>query len=215
MQPLGLLTDAVLTRCYTLNDRLLCVRAQDEWSARLADRYINEFYFIPAPPTLASKADCTLSIMTCEPLPHVPCHLPKLEVTRGYCRPNGESLYLEIDDSVIHIGPKPSGSVDVWIGETMLARHPVAIANVLSYSVQAMLRRCNLFALHAAGVVEPQSDAGALIIGDSNSGKTTLTLRLASSGWRYLTDDLVVLQEISSGVNAAGHRRVFAVTEET
>lgn len=148
-------------------------------------------------------------------MPPLPAGLPRLAVTRGYCSVDGENCYLEIDDSSIHMGPTASRLVDVWMGQPGLAHHPIAFNIVLSYAVQGMLRRCNLFTLHAAGVVEPETGAGALLIGNSSSGKSTLTVRLTASGWRYLTDDSLILYETSSGVEAAGYRRFFAISEHT
>src|SRR5207248_1139507 len=39
------------------------------------------------------------------------------------------------------------------------------------------------------------------------------TLRLAESGWRYLSDDMMVLHETAAGLEARGFRRLFAVAE--
>jgi hypothetical protein len=43
----------------------------------------------------------------------------------------------------------------------------------------------------------------------SGSGKTSLSIRLAASGWHYLSDDLVVISEGQKGVEARGLRRPF------
>jgi hypothetical protein len=205
----------VLTKCYTLAERLLCFQLQDEWVAPSVLSFLNYFYFTPTSQALAEQADYTLRIRSRAMMPPIPTGLPQLAITRGHCSMDGEDCYLEIDDSIIHLGPVTSRMVDVGLGQTKLARHPIAINNVMSYAVQGMLRRCNLFTVHAAGVVEPQTDAGALLIGDSNSGKSTLTVRLAASGWRYLTDDALLLYETSSGVEASGYRRFFAISETT
>ena len=78
------------------------------------------------------------------------------------------------------------------------------------------LRRCGLFELHAAGVVEPQSDGGYLVIGPSGSGKSTLATQLASAGWRYLSDDALLLRGGGAElVEACALRREFAVTQQT
>jgi hypothetical protein len=81
----------------------------------------------------------------------------------------------------------------------------------MSSVLHIALRRCALYDLHAAGVVEPASGAGVLFLGDSNSGKTSLTLRLTRSGWSYLSDDLLVFYEGAEHIEAQGLRRVFSV----
>lgn len=205
----------MLTTCYTLADRLLCFQFHEEWSVRPALTFINYFYFTPTSQALAAQADYTLRVRSRAMMPPIPKGLPQLPVTRGHYSMDGEDCYLEIDDSIIHLGQAVSRIVDVGLGQTRLARHPIAINNVMSYAVQGMLRRCHMFTVHAAVVVEPETGAGALLIGDSNSGKSTLTVRLAASGWRYLTDDALLLYETSAGVEASGYRRFFAISETT
>jgi hypothetical protein len=52
----------------------------------------------------------------------------------------------------------------------------------------------------------------ALIIGNSNSGKSTLTTRLASEGWGYLSDDMVLLKDNREKIEARGLRRNFTIS---
>ncbi len=89
----------------------------------------------------------------------------------------------------------------------------MSLGNILANGVQIALRRCGIYKLHAAGVVKPGSDKGALIIGDSGCGKSTLTIELASSGWRYLSDDALILSENCGVVEAHGYRRRFALLQ--
>jgi hypothetical protein len=66
--------------------------------------------------------------------------------------------------------------------------------------------------MHSAGVVEPRSEQGVLIVGPSGSGKSTLALQLASAGWTYLSDDLLLLSLVDGVVQARGFRSFFAVS---
>lgn len=136
-------------------------------------------------------------------------------VARGRCTLAGQSYHLDIDESRIIIAPPPSRHVSVWFGRTAHARHPVALINTMTYVLQAALRRCALYDLHAACVIEPLSGAGVLLAGTSNSGKSSLTIRLARAGWPYLTDDMSVLNEAPAGMMALGLRRLFAVAESS
>jgi ABC-type branched-subunit amino acid transport system ATPase component len=54
-----------------------------------------------------------------------------------------------------------------------------------------------------------------MIIGPSGSGKSTLTLQLAAAGWRYLSDDELLLSLSENEVEARSFRRPFAITENT
>ena len=72
----------------------------------------------------------------------------------------------------------------------------------MAYAMPAALRRIDLYDLHAASLVEPRSGCCFVFPGMSDSGKTSLAIRLASSGWHYLSDDLVVISEGASGIEA-------------
>lgn len=55
------------------------------------------------------------------------------------------------------------------------------------------LRREGRLDLHAAAVVPPVEGAGAvLIVGSRGAGKSSLTIGLATAGWRFLSDDYVL-----------------------
>jgi hypothetical protein len=54
-----------------------------------------------------------------------------------------------------------------------------------------------------------------MFVGPSRSGKSTLTSLLASCGWSYLSDDILLLRESGQNIEALAFRRFFALTEET
>jgi hypothetical protein len=151
-----------------------------------------------------------------DPPPLLPPDCQSFEVPRGHCYTDGAEHFLDIDESRIAVHAASARLVSVWLGATAHARHPVAIINALSYALQAALRRAQLYVLHAAGVVEPRTNTGLVVVGNSNSGKSSLTVRLANAGWRYLSDDMLVLGEEASGkVEAWALRRVFSVSSES
>lgn len=76
-----------------------------------------------------------------------------------------------------------------------------------------LLRRRGLFGLHGNAVAA--GDAGLLVVGRSGCGKTTLTLSLVLEGWRYLSDDALVLRRGPSGVTALAFRRGMSLTVDT
>lgn len=164
--------------------------------------------------SVADEIDCTIKLWTDEP-PPVPPHLPAFEMPRGLCHTDGETYFLDVDESRIVVSPPASRQINVWFGDTPHARHAVALINVMSYVMHMALRRCGLYDLHAAGVVEPTSGAGVLFVGESNSGKSSLTVRLTRSGWSYLSDDMLVAYEKTGGIEARALRRLFAVSAKT
>ncbi len=143
-----------------------------------------------------------------ETSPPLPPDVPAEEIEHGIYRADGKLLWLEMAGSVILIS---QSIVKIWFGS---ADHEAA-EMVIAYAVSAVIRRSGLFELHAAGLVEPATKQGVLIIGDSGCGKSTLTMRLAGSGWQYLSDDLLLLQKQQTKIQSWGWRRVFALTSET
>lgn len=202
-----------LARYYELGGRLLAFRYHGyEEVERPAENFLASFHLRPALDSAA--ADCTVDVFY-GPAPPVPARSPSFEVPRGVCRADGDALHLDIDESRVVLRPAPARRVEVWLGSTEHARHPVAIVNALSYAVQGALRKAGLFDLHAACVVEPARGAGLLIAGTSDSGKSSLTVRLAASGWGYLTDDLLALCEEPDSIRVWAFRRTFSVTEKS
>lgn len=195
---------------YTIAGRLLRIEVQGDWVARWVAGFLNGFQLIPTTAATPTVAAITLSVGRAIP-PAVPSGLQSFAINHGVCHTDGTRYFLSVDESLIVLHPPAVRRVEVWFGTTTHAHHPIALVNVFAYGLQAALRRAGLYDVHAAGLLDPTSGHGALFVGASASGKTTLTLKLAESGWRYLSDDMVVLRETAAGLEAEGLRRLFAV----
>ena len=110
-------------------------------------------------------------------------------------------------------GPAP-GSVDVHVDPAVPLESP-ALARLVSCGLTAALRQRRRFDLPAGAVVDPGSGAGVLIAGSPGTGKSTLTVNLAASGWPFLTDDELLLERDGDDVTGWPLRRCFAITPET
>lgn len=205
-----------IEKFYTIGERLLAFQFSDEVAARVAGDFIEGMYFIPCPSRAARFVHCTVKIFYGDP-PPLPPDCQAFEVPRGQCHTNGDEHFLDIDESRVAVYAPATRTVSVWLGTSEHARHPVAVVNTLSYAVQAALRRARLYLLHAAGVVEPRTETCMVVVGNSNSGKSSLTIRLAGAGWRYLSDDMLVLaeEEEEDAVVAWALRRIFSVSAES
>jgi hypothetical protein len=84
--------------------------------------------------------------------------------------------------------------------------------NLWVFALLKMLRAAGVFGLHAAGLVGDDG-AGVLFVGPSGSGKSTLSIGLVRRGWRYLSDDAVLLRARPEGIEALALRRHFYVVE--
>jgi hypothetical protein len=215
-QGVATLPDAVaepeLASFYTIAGRLIRLEACDDWAARWVTNFFNGFYLLKTAAPANGRAAITLRIGRGGAL-DVPPGLQSFAVNRGLCHTDGARYYLAVDESLVVVAEPAAKLVDVRFGLTPHARHPIALVNVFSYGLQAALRRAGVYDMHAGGAQLPGSDRGALFVGASGSGKSTLTVKLAARGWRYLSDDMVVLRETPTGLAAEGLRRLFAVTE--
>ena len=196
---------------YNIAGRLLRVHTLADWETQWVTSFLRGFHLVPTDVANVQPA-ITLTVKRAA-LPPIPLQLESFAINRGDCFTDGTEYFLTVDESLIHIAAPQRRLVEVFFGITEKARHPVALVNAFSYGLQAALRHAGVFDVHAAGAVEPQSQAGALFVGASGSGKTTLTLRLTEAGWLYLSDDMVVLRETPNGLEAEGLRRLFAVAD--
>ena len=139
--------------------------------------------------------------------------LDQFEIAEGgKCYTDASGLYLELGGAVVQLVNGSSVTVNVSFAELPRLGDP-ELGRAASFAVCAALRRYGLFDMHSAGVVEPESGNGVLIVGPSGSGKSTLALQLVTSGWSYLSDDELLLSLVAGAVEARGFRSFFAVSE--
>jgi hypothetical protein len=110
-----------------------------------------------------------------------------------------------------------SGAVDLGAARAEIRVHdetaPAAEDEVFSaatVSSALLLGRLGRALVHAAAVVAPDGRAW-LLSGDTHAGKTTTTVNLIEAGWRYVSDDHVVLSvpDGGGGVTVEGWPRRF------
>ena len=157
-------------------------------------------------------ADIRISFCCKETLPSIPAGLTQFEIAEGgKCYTAGAGFYLALESALVHLEGGSSTRVQVSFSGLPAARDPL-LARAASFAVCAALRRYGMFDLHSAGIVEPETGKGVLIVGPSGSGKSTLALQLAQSGWSNLSDDELLLSLVDGAVEARGFRSFFAVS---
>lgn len=199
-------------RFYSIAGRFLVIESHDRELRNLIVDLFAGWQLTPV--SLPDRSpDIRISFACTEAQQSVPRDLDQFEIAEGgKCYTGATELYLEIGSALIHLENGSPVSVAVTfselprVGDSLLGR-------VVSFAVCAALRRYGLFDMHSAGVVEPQSGNGVLIIGPSGSGKSTLALELAQAGWSYLSDDELLLSLVGATVEARGFRSFFAVSE--
>lgn len=196
---------------YSVAGRLLFIESSDlELCNSIVDLFagwqLTPVAFPGRPPDIRISFSCE------ETLPSIPGNLNQFEIAEGgKCYTDGAGFYLALGNALIHLEDGSSVRVQISLSEAPSPRD-ASFAKAASFAVCAGLRRFGLFDLHSAGVVEPQSGQGVLIVGPSGSGKSTLALRLAQSGWSYLSDDELLLSLVDGLVEARGFRSFFAVS---
>lgn len=157
------------------------------------------------------SADIRIEFFCGDSPSQIPSELDQFEIAEGgQCYTDRGDLYLALGAALIHLENGAPVSVRVWLEELPIAGDPL-LARVTSFAVCAALRRFGIFELHSAGMVQPESDRGIVIVGPSGSGKSTLAMQLALAGWPYLSDDELLLSLVGDEVEARGFRSFFAV----
>jgi hypothetical protein len=90
------------------------------------------------------------------------------------------------------------------------AHHPRdldLVASLVSIAVLELVSRRGLFGLHAAAVA--RDGVGYLLPGPSGSGKTSLCLTLVRDGFRYVTDDFLLLTAGAGDIRCLPFFRTF------
>lgn len=196
-------------RFYTVAGRLLFVENTDRRLSHLLERLFAGWQLAPVA-FLDRSPHIRIEFFCGDALPEIPNNLNRVEIADGgQWYTDGADSYLALDKALVYLQP---GSAGVWFSELPESGDPV-LARAASFAVCAALRRYGVFELHAAGMVHPHSERGVLIVGPSESGKSTLALQLALAGWPYLSDDELLLSFVDGEVEARGFRRFFAVSE--
>jgi hypothetical protein len=199
---------------YEVAGRLLFVQADNPRLASLIEQLFAG-WLLSRTQFSEQKPDINLTFLCEQSLPELPLDNNQFEIAEGgRCYSVEDGFYLDLNNSLIRLCQTSPVQVIIW--SKQLPSGPDAdLAHATSFAVCAALRRCGLFELHAAGVVDPDHGQGVLIVGPSGSGKSTLTVQLVGAGWGYLSDDELLLSVVDEAVEARGFRNFFAVSETT
>ena len=117
--------------------------------------------------------------------------------------------YLTDGESLLHLRAS-EGRGEVRLAPSFFSKPYASRHEFWTFALVKLLQGIGVYSLHAAGVVAPDG-TGILIVGKSGGGKSTLTIGLIRNGWRYLSDDAVLLRSTAAGVEALAFRRDFYV----
>jgi hypothetical protein len=201
---------------YSVAGRFICVEADESEAALLFRRYFSGWHVSALEGPVEAEPDATIVVAGPGGVPAAPRGLEEFETAGGgVCHTDGRTYFFESNGSAVRVSAESPRRVEVWFGASPAARERAAMARLIFDASMTALRRCGLFELHGAGLVEPESGEGVLVVGPSGSGKSTLATQLANAGWRYLSDDSLLLHDSGALVEARALRRQFAVTGPT
>jgi hypothetical protein len=191
------------------------IEAYDNWSHGAVSEIFSGWFFTALPECDVPAPDATIRVRSGVNPPAIPPGLAPFPIINGgTCFTDGSRYYIKFDDSLVAFGPGKSRQVDLWIDKP----YPYDsgdVVQLLCHALSPALRRCNIFEIHSGGVIPPHGDKAILIAGPSGSGKSTLTSQLANSGWRYLSDDILLVYGGKENLHVQAFRRFFALTANT
>lgn len=121
----------------------------------------------------------------------------------------GDDFYLTDGSSLFHLR-LAKGEGYARLAPSFSAKPSLTQANFWCFGLFKLIRPLGIYSLHAAGLATSDS-VGLLLVGPSGSGKSTLAIGLIREGWRYLSDDAVLLLHRAQGVETLACRRSFYV----
>jgi len=210
-----LLTRPAAKMYYKVAGRTVLIEPFDDWSNQAVSQVFAGWFLNSVSDDTVSQADATLRIRCGVSPPAVPAGLASFEIAHGgTCHTDNQLYYLDFDGSLVVFGEDNSTEINLWVKEPYEFISP-RVSQLLSHALSPALRRSHIFEIHSAGVVPPNCNFAVMIAGPSGSGKSTLTSLLASCGWGYLSDDILLLREVGQRIEAQAFRRFFALTADT
>lgn len=218
------LPEPLLRKTYFFHDVRINCQTNHPTILTLLDRMLGAF---PEPNALRGEA--SYYILCYEEASHFPVRLPhqRIRTQTVYLLTNTKlKYYMSPDHTIEYHSYMAEPSVNAPVLSAIRTNESIALTQIEmpeQYQAAFLRRYVFLFALghlmrqygfepcHAAAITAPEdSQQGALIIGASESGKTTLSLGCASSGCGLLGDDLVLLRQDS----ADGLVHAYSITRE-
>lgn len=123
-----------------------------------------------------------------------------------------ERFYFDLNVAAFRVEPRRNRATGLISPQAL--EYPHILANTYAlFALLLLLRRRNLYHLHAAAVVSPQNELW-LICGSQRSGKTTLTTALGIAGWRPISDDSLLVGFDGDSPQITALKKYFHIGDE-
>lgn len=140
----------------------------------------------------------------------IPAGAQQTVTTTSFCGFQLDDTFYLTDRQTLLRLDAARGQVDVHLAESFFEKPLMEQYTFWSFAVARLLRARGRYVLHGAGLTSPDADVGVLVVGPSGSGKSTLTLAALRHGWKYLSDDAVVLRDVANAASVRAPERCAA-----
>ncbi len=124
---------------------------------------------------------------------------------------NGKEMYFTLKDgSIIELDPiarKAKGFFKKEIIDDLMG-----LLSLITAPFAELLKRQRLYSLHSAALYS--NGVGYLVSGESGSGKTTTSLCMVSEGFKYVSDDALLLEETNGDIMAHSMFNTFNIDRD-
>lgn len=191
--------------CYSFHDLTLEVKQRGPRTTRGLEQLLHDLSWVKTG-VPAKRPSLCLDLRLNDNRPSLPRAAQAVFESAGiHGLTLADDFYLTEGTSLFHLRPATRQG-RVHLAPAFFDQPPLLQHNFWGFGLIKLLRPLGLFLLHSAALVTPE-DEGLLIAGESGSGKSTLTMGLIRQGWRYLTDDAVLLRRRLEGVDALALRK--------
>jgi hypothetical protein len=128
------------------------------------------------------------------------------------CYRNGKEIYFTFKDGSVIQLDSISRKVKGLFKKEILS-NSIGIFSLIMAPFAELLKYQRLYSLHSAALYS--NGIGYIFSGESGSGKTTTSLSMVSEGYKYVSDDAVLLEEINGDIIAHSLYKTFNIDRGT
>jgi hypothetical protein len=128
------------------------------------------------------------------------------------CHRNGKDIYFTYKDGSVIQLDSISRKIKGLFKKEILSNSTGIFFLIMAPFVE-ILKYQKLYSLHSAALYS--NGIGYIFSGESGSGKTTTSLSMVSEGYKYVSDDAVLLEEINGSIVAHSLYKTFNIDRDT
>jgi len=127
------------------------------------------------------------------------------------CYRNGKEIYFTLKDgSIIQLDPISRKIKGLFKKEIL--NNLLGLFTLITAPFAELLKYQRLYSLHSAALYS--NGVGYIFSGESGSGKTTTSLSMVSEGFKYASDDAVLLEEVNGDIIAHSLYKTFNIDRD-